>query len=48
VADSAKYGKTGFVSVLPIQSIYGIISDKALHEDAMGDIAEAGLRVMRV
>jgi DeoR family galactitol utilization operon repressor len=48
VADSSKYGKTGFVSVLPIQSIYGIISDKALHEDAMGDIAEAGLRVMRV
>ncbi|MGO8692598.1 MAG: DeoR/GlpR family DNA-binding transcription regulator [Rectinemataceae bacterium] len=48
VADSSKYGKTGFVSVLPIQSVYGIISDEALGEDAMHAIAEAGLRVIRV
>ncbi len=48
VADSSKYGKTGFVSVLRLESIHGIIIDEGLGEDAMRDIAGAGLIVVRV
>jgi len=48
VADSSKYGKTGFVSVLSLESIHGIIIDEGLGEDAMRDIAGTGLSVVRV
>ncbi|HUW40855.1 MAG TPA: DeoR/GlpR family DNA-binding transcription regulator [Rectinemataceae bacterium] len=48
VADSSKYGKTGFVSVLSLESIHGIIIDEGLGEDAMRDIVGTGLSVVRV
>lgn len=42
VADSSKYGKTGFVSVLPLREVDGIITDSQLPEAARGEIAELG------
>lgn len=47
VADSSKYGKTGFVSVLPLSGIDGIISDTDLTEDALRALDESSVRVLR-
>jgi DeoR family galactitol utilization operon repressor len=48
VADSSKYGKTGFVSVLPLGEVDGIITDRGLGEDAMRELAEASIPVRAV
>lgn len=48
VADSTKYGKTGFVSVLPLSEVDGIITDRGLGEDAMRELAEASIHVRAV
>jgi DeoR family galactitol utilization operon repressor len=43
VADSTKYGKTGFVSVLPLSEIDGLITDRGLDAAAVGALAEASV-----
>ena len=48
VADSSKYGKSGFVSVLPLEEMDGIITDIKLDEDARRAMAEANLQVRMV
>jgi DeoR family galactitol utilization operon repressor len=48
VADSSKYGKTGFVSVLPLAGVDGIITDDGLGEEAARALEEASIRVNRV
>ncbi len=41
VADSTKYGKTGFVNVLPLSEIDGLITDTGLDPAAVSALAEA-------
>ncbi len=48
LADSSKYGKSGFVTVLSLSEIDGIISDSDLAEDAVRDIEDASLKLLRV
>jgi DeoR family transcriptional regulator, galactitol utilization operon repressor len=47
VADSSKYGKTGFVSVLPLSDIDGIVTDTGLDPEAARSIEESTLRLVR-
>lgn len=47
-ADSSKYGKTGFVKILPLQSVDIIITDHELPEEAQQQIQEAGITLMLV
>jgi len=46
VADSSKYGKTGFVSVLPLAEVDGIITDTGLDAGVSRDLAEASIRIV--
>ncbi len=48
VSDSGKYGKTGFVKILPLQEIDIIITDTGLPEEARKSITEAGITLMLV
>ncbi|MEN6477872.1 MAG: DeoR/GlpR family DNA-binding transcription regulator [Rectinema sp.] len=48
LADSSKYGKTGFVSVLPLSGVDGIITDEALPDDAKAALGELEVRVAAV
>ncbi|MCE5257418.1 MAG: DeoR/GlpR family DNA-binding transcription regulator [Spirochaetaceae bacterium] len=48
VADSSKYGKTGFVSVLPLGEVNGIITDTRIDESALRVMSEVNLQVRRV
>jgi DeoR family galactitol utilization operon repressor len=48
VADSSKYGKTGFVSVLPLAELGGIITDAGMDRVALKDLAEASIVVRTV
>ncbi|MCX7028473.1 MAG: DeoR/GlpR family DNA-binding transcription regulator [Spirochaetes bacterium] len=43
VADSSKYGKTGFVSVLGLSEVDGIITDSRLSEEALRKLRENAL-----
>jgi len=43
LADSSKWGKTGFVNVLPLSSVSGIITDSALGEAAMRELGAASI-----
>jgi DeoR family galactitol utilization operon repressor len=45
VADSGKYGKTGFVSVLPLQEVDMIITDDGLAADERQKIERTGVEV---
>jgi DeoR/GlpR family transcriptional regulator of sugar metabolism len=45
VADSSKYGKSGFASVLPLSGLGGIITDDRLEAR---DLADASIRVRAV
>jgi DeoR family galactitol utilization operon repressor len=45
VADSSKYGKVGFVSVLELQNVTGIITDNGIGQDALRELAEASIEV---
>ena len=47
VADSSKYGKSGFVSVLPLAEVDGIITDSGLEERADRELAEASINVRK-
>lgn len=44
VADSSKYGKTGFVSVLPLSEVDGIITDERLDPAARQRMSEQSIR----
>jgi DeoR family galactitol utilization operon repressor len=48
VADSSKYGRTGFVSVLPITKVEKIITDSGIAEVAVAELAEQGVEVLVV
>jgi DeoR family galactitol utilization operon repressor len=48
VADSSKYGKIGFTSVLPLSAIDLILTDGELEDEAARKLAEAGVKVERV
>lgn len=48
LADSSKYGKTGFVTVLSLSEIDGIITDSELADDAVREIEDASLNLLRV
>ncbi len=48
VSDSSKYGKTGFVKILPLQEIDIIITDTDLPEQARAEIEDAGITLMLV
>ncbi|GHV89411.1 DeoR family transcriptional regulator [Spirochaetia bacterium] len=48
VADSSKYGKTGFASVLPLSALDRIITDAGLADGAARELAEAGVGLTRV
>jgi len=45
VADSSKYGKVGFVSVLPLEEVDLIITDHNLSPQAEGELKEASVSV---
>jgi DeoR family transcriptional regulator, galactitol utilization operon repressor len=44
LADSSKYGKTGFVNVLALSEVDGIITDSGLSENAARELAEASIK----
>jgi len=48
VADSTKFGKLGFVHVLPVREVQILITDGELPVDARTQIEEAGVQVIRV
>ena len=48
VADSGKYGKVGFASVLPLQAMNLILTDGDLEEKAEAELREAGINVRRI
>ena len=45
VADSSKYGKIGFASVLPLSAMDLILTDNDLEEQAETDLLEAGVKI---
>lgn len=47
VADSSKYGKVGFVRVLPVQGVHRLITDAGLEERAERELAGVGLQVTK-
>lgn len=47
VADSTKWGKTGFVNVLSLQSVSGIITDSELGDEAARELEAASIRCTR-
>jgi DeoR/GlpR family transcriptional regulator of sugar metabolism len=48
VADSSKYGKVGFVRVLPLQKVHRILTDKNLSAEAEKLLQEGGIEVTQV
>ncbi len=48
VADSSKYGKRGFVKVLPVTDMDKLIIDKGLSEKALQELDEAGIELILV
>jgi DeoR family galactitol utilization operon repressor len=48
LADSSKYGRRGFVSVLPVESIHKLITDSELPETAVQELKNAGIAVITV
>lgn len=48
VTDSSKYGKTGFVKILPLHEIDIIITDDNLPPEARQEIEDAGITIMVV
>jgi DeoR family galactitol utilization operon repressor len=47
-ADSSKYGRTGFASVLPLSAVDLILTDDALDDAAAAELETAGVQVRRV
>jgi DeoR family galactitol utilization operon repressor len=48
VADSSKYGKIGFVHVLPVTGIETLITDSDLSPSAQAELREAGVDTVQV
>ncbi|MCL1812291.1 MAG: DeoR/GlpR family DNA-binding transcription regulator [Treponema sp.] len=48
LADSGKFGKTGFISILPLAEMDMIITDSGLPDIAMENLTMAGIPVERV
>ncbi|MBQ7366507.1 MAG: DeoR/GlpR transcriptional regulator [Spirochaetaceae bacterium] len=48
LADSTKWGKMGAVSILPLKSASILITDKNLSLQAMEELAETNIRLLRV
>jgi DeoR family galactitol utilization operon repressor len=48
VADSGKYGKTGFVSVLPLQEVSLILTDDAIGQEALTALQKARITIKKV
>jgi len=48
VADSSKFGKIGFVRVLPVQRVQTLITDGELPDGAQAELGEAGVEVIQV
>ncbi len=48
VADSSKYGKRGFVKVLPLTAVEKVITDKKLAGEAFQELKQMGLEVILV
>jgi Transcriptional regulators of sugar metabolism len=48
LADSSKWGKMGFVNVLPLSRVNGIITDTGLTESAMRDLEASSIKCTRV
>jgi DeoR family galactitol utilization operon repressor len=44
LADSSKYGRSGFVNVLPLSEVDGVITDSGLGEDAARALADASIK----
>jgi len=47
VADSSKYGKVGFVRVLPVQGVHRLITDTGLEARAEQELTAMGLEVTK-
>ena len=47
VADSSKYGKVGFASVLPLSAMDLIITDEDLRDSAEAELREAGINISK-
>ena len=48
IADSSKYGKTGFSNVLPLSSMDLILTDMDLDDQAEKSLSEAGINITKV
>jgi len=48
VADSSKYGKVGFASVLPLSAMNLILTDNGLDDQAEAELRKAGINTRRV
>lgn len=46
LADSTKYGRAGFVSVLAMGEVAGVITDDGIGKESLKALAETGLRVV--
>jgi len=47
VADSSKYGRIGFVHVLPLRGVRRLVTDTGLSEQAAEELAAAGVEVSK-
>lgn len=48
VADSSKYGHAGFVSVLPLEDLTGIVTDSGLRPESLTVLTDSALEVRTV
>ncbi|MBF9014456.1 MULTISPECIES: DeoR/GlpR family DNA-binding transcription regulator [unclassified Oceanispirochaeta] len=48
LADSGKYGKSGFVKILPLDSVDMIITDTDMNKEQVDEILEKGIKVKQV
>ena len=48
VADSSKYGKIGFISVLPLGRMDLILTDEGLGEEPAAELKKAGIKMERI
>ncbi len=48
IADSSKFGKIGFVHVLPVRQVKTLITDSELPESARAELVETGVEVIQV
>jgi len=46
LADSSKYGRAGFVSVLPLADVAGVITDSGIGEETVAALRDLGVQVI--